>query len=64
MRLNWQPRILFYDYFEPLLKQEVYSGNLHKYYILTSSILRKIDENSLDAKIVKTISLIYILEQF
>ena len=55
---------LIYDYFEPLLKQEVYSGNLHKYYILTSSILRKIDENSLDAKIVKTISLIYILEQF
>lgn len=36
---------LIYDYFEPLLKQEVYSGNLHKYYILTSSILRKIDEN-------------------
>lgn len=29
---------LIYDYFEPLLKQEVYSGNLHKYYVLTSSI--------------------------
>lgn len=55
---------LIYDYFEPLLKQEVYSGNLHKYYVLTSSILRKIDENSLDAKIVKTITLIDILEQY
>ena len=55
---------LIYDYFEPLLKQEVYSGNLHKYYILTSSILRKIEPDSLEAKIVKTIALIYILEQF
>lgn len=55
---------LIYDYFEPLLKQEVYSGNLHKYYTLTSSILRKIEPNSLDAKIVKTLALIYILGQF
>lgn len=55
---------LVYDYFEPLLKQEVYSGNLHKYYMLTSSILRKVDANSLEAKIVKAIALIYILEQF
>lgn len=55
---------LIYDYFEPLLKQEVYSGNLHKYYQLTSSILRKIDRNSLDGKIVKTLALIYILEHF
>lgn len=55
---------LIYDYFEPLLKQEVYSGNLHKYYTLTSSILRKIDPDSLEAKIIKSIALIYILEQF
>lgn len=55
---------LIYDYFEPLLKQEVYSGNLHKYYVLTSSILRKIDKDSLDAKIVKSLALIYILEHF
>lgn len=55
---------LVYDYFEPLLKQEVYAGNLHKYYMLTSSILRKLEEDSLDAKIVKSIALIYILEQF
>lgn len=55
---------LIYDYFEPLLKQEVYSGNLHKYYVLTSSILRKIEPDSLDAKIVKSIALVYILEQF
>ena len=32
--------------------------------MLTSSILRKIDDNSLEAKIVKTLTLIYILEHF
>lgn len=55
---------LIYDYFEPLLKQEVYSGNLHKYYILASSILRDLPENSLGAKIIKAVAVIYILEQF
>ena len=55
---------LIYDYFEPLLRQEVYSGNLHKYYTLASSILRSIPEDSFGAKIVKTIAVIYILEQF
>lgn len=46
------------------LKPKGYAGNLHKYYVLTSSILRKIDEDSLEAKIVKTLALIYILEHF
>ena len=55
---------LIYDYFEPLFKKEVYSGSIHDTYILTSTILNQIEENSLGSKIVKTISLIYILEQF
>lgn len=55
---------LIYDYFEPLLKKEVYSGSIHEYYILTELILEKLDEDSLESKIVKTLSLIYILEQF
>lgn len=55
---------IIYDYFEPLLQKEVYSGNLHKYYVLTTTILNKIDRNSLEGKIVKSIALIYILEQF
>ena len=53
-----------YDYFEPLFKKEVYSGEIHNTYILTSNILNQIEENTLGAKIVKTLSLIYILEQF
>lgn len=53
-----------YDYFEPLFKKEVYSGDLHAKYVLTTAILDNLDAASLESKIVKTISLIYILEQF
>lgn len=53
-----------YDYFEPLFKKEVYSGSLHGNYVLTETILEQLDGSSLESKIVKCISLIYILEQF
>lgn len=55
---------LIYDYFEPLFKKEVYSGSIHENYILTEMILDKIDDDSLERKIIKTLALIYILEQF
>lgn len=53
-----------YDYFEPLFRKEIYSGSLHENYILTETILEKLEPDSLDCKIVKCISLIYLLEQF
>lgn len=53
-----------YDYFEPLLKKEVYTQDLYEKYSLTSAILSNLQEQSLESKIVKTISLIYILGQF
>lgn len=53
-----------YDYFEPLFKKEVYSGSLHENYILTEIILEQLEGESLEGKLVKCISLIYILEQF
>ena len=53
-----------YDYFEPLLRKEVYSGNIHDIFVLTNAILRQIPDETLGSKIIKTISLIYILEQF
>lgn len=55
---------MIYDYFEPLFKKEVYTSDLYKTYQLTALILAKLDEQSLESKIVKTLSLIYILEQF
>lgn len=55
---------LIYDYFEPLFKKEIYSGELHKNYILASTILENLEPDSLESKIIKTLALIYILEQF
>ena len=55
---------MVFDYFEPLFRKESYSSELHKNYILTKAILEKLEEGSLQAKIIKALSLIYILEQF
>lgn len=55
---------LIYDYFEPLFKKEVYSGDLHKNYIMTNTILDNLEPESLESKIIKALGLIYILEQF
>ncbi len=53
-----------FDYFEPLFRKEIYSGPLYEHYILTKKVLEQIQGNDLETKIIKTISLIYILEQF
>lgn len=55
---------IIYDYFEPLLKKEVYGGSIHETYVLTEMILDKLSDKSLESKIVKTLALVYILEQF
>ena len=53
---------MIYDYFEPLFKKEAYS-RIHENYILTELTLRNF-RKALESKIVKALSLIYILEQF
>lgn len=53
-----------YDYFETLFRKEIYSNNLSNIHILTQKALEKLEENSLEQRIVKTLALIYILEQF
>ena len=65
---------MVFDYFEPLFRKEAYTSELHRNYMLTKSILEKLEApsanvgekigNDLEIKIVKTIALIYILEQF
>ena len=52
-----------YDYFEPLFRYEFYEGTIHKIFSLATRILSGL-ESPLAAKIVKTIALIYMLEQF
>ena len=53
-----------YDYFESLLRSEPYTSEIHQLYKLSSVILKKISENTLEQKIIKTITLIYAIEQF
>ena len=55
---------MVFDYFEPLFRKESYSSDLHKNYLLAKAILDKLEVGSLQSKIVKTLSLIYSLEQF
>ena len=55
---------VIYDYFEPLFKKEVYAGEIHQNYLITANILSRISKESLEAKIVKTLSLFYVLGQF
>ena len=53
-----------YDYFEPLFRQELYAGEIHKIFLLAGKILNQSELSPLGAKIIKTIALIYMLEQF
>ncbi|AFV03483.1 hypothetical protein UNSWDHB_314 [Dehalobacter sp. UNSWDHB] len=53
-----------YDYFEPLLRKEPYTSEAHKIYKLTASVLRRVEGKPLHEKIIKTIALIYLVEQF
>jgi len=55
---------LIYDYFEPLFRKEPYTSEVHKMYKLTTSVLRRVEKKSLHSKIIKTIALIYLVEQF
>ncbi len=53
-----------YDYFEPLLRREHYSSDIYGIYRAAVRALEKLDEGSLAAKIIKTIALIYVVEQY
>lgn len=53
-----------FDYFEPLLRKEKTVGSAYFTYILASKLLMKIDDDSLESKIIKSLALIYIVEQF
>ncbi|NCC87247.1 MAG: hypothetical protein EOM05_05200 [Clostridia bacterium] len=53
-----------YDYFEPLLRKEVYTSDIYKLHKLASVALQKVEQYSLEAKIIKFIALIYVVEQF
>lgn len=52
-----------YDYFEPLFKKEPYTGNIRKTYSIAAGILSRIDVTGLEAKLVKTLALIDMVDR-
>lgn len=57
------PDVLF-DYFENQMQNEPYTSEIKKHYFMALSILRQLDKKSLESKIIKSLSLIYCLNQF
>ena len=53
-----------YDYFENELRKELNTSDVYKVYSLSTKILRNFSHGSLSAKIIKTIALIHIVQQF
>ena len=55
---------LIYDYFKPLMQKEFYTGEIHQQYVLVSSALQELSDTSVEARLVKTIGLIYMVGEF
>ena len=53
-----------FDYFEPLFRKEAYTSDIHSLYELTARILSRFDGSTLEAKIIKSLMLIYAVAQF
>lgn len=53
-----------YNYFEQELRKELNSSEIHKIYSLSSKILAKVGKDTLSSKIIKTIAVIYFVQQF
>lgn len=53
-----------YDYFEPLFKREPYNTPIYQLWKKTELVLNQIDTDHLESKIIKALSLIYIVNQF
>lgn len=53
-----------YDYFEPLLRKEMYTSPLHRVYELARASLAHVEPDSLEARIIKTIAAIDAVAQY
>ncbi len=53
-----------FDYFEQELKRELRASDIHKIYHLAVTLLNKPDIDDLQVKIIKSIAVIYCVEQF
>ena len=52
-----------YDYFEQQFKKEAYQTDIHKIYMTAVAALKKVDQGSLQEKLIKTLALIAICNE-
>lgn len=55
---------LIYDYFQPLMQKEFYTGDIHQQYVLVSAAVQDLSDDSVEIKLIKTIALIYMVGEF
>lgn len=55
---------VLYDYFENSLQNEPHTSEIKKWYLAALSALRSLEPFSLESRIIKTVALIYCLNQF
>ena len=55
---------LIYDYFQPLMQKEFYTGDIHQQYVLVSAAVQDLSDDSVETKLIKTIALIYMVGEF
>ena len=53
-----------YDYFEPLFRQEPYTSEIKHIYVVANRIISQVETAPLAIKLIKTIALIYMVNQF
>lgn len=55
---------VLYDYFSQGFQNEPYTSEIKKQHMISSSVLQKCEDLELESKIIKTLTLVYVLNQF
>lgn len=59
----WMTPDYIYDYFEPQFKKESYQSEIRKIYTTASSALKRVEKNSIQEKIIKTLAVVSICNE-
>ena len=55
---------ILYDYFSQSMQNEPYTSEIKKWHMISSTVLQKSESLELESRIIKTLTLIYVLNQF
>ena len=60
----WMTPDYIYDYFESQFKKESYQSEIRKIYVTASSALKRVEKGSIHEKIIKTLAIVSICNEF